>query len=303
MAIIVNGYEHRTLSQPLYVNGKRVMEAYANGVKVYPDDGIRYVTYTTILTGAIDRELADAVHGEGYVHKYRRFTGRAIIVIQHRVMDGGYTVIEDGVGPRTYGSADEYVRDALAIERWSMNGLLEGAYGGLDRVPYTIPSLYRIRDKYSYDVLISRLRIFINASVDGLSEDVPQSWRTAAIGIMGKNLAGFYNNPGIGEIPWYAFDAPNTSAGRHSQQNVGLSANDFGSSKFPYSIFGATLRLTYRQVSLAYHRRNFVATVPFTRVLWSNLPNGGNHYGETPPKELLGLDFDSLDDDSLFDYL
>lgn len=37
MAIIVNGYEHRTLSQPLYVNGKQVMEAYANGVKVYPE--------------------------------------------------------------------------------------------------------------------------------------------------------------------------------------------------------------------------------------------------------------------------
>lgn len=37
MAIVVNGYEHRTLAQPLYVNGKQVMEAYANGVKVYPE--------------------------------------------------------------------------------------------------------------------------------------------------------------------------------------------------------------------------------------------------------------------------
>lgn len=36
MSIIVNGNVFRTLAEPLYVNGKHVIEAYANGEKVYP---------------------------------------------------------------------------------------------------------------------------------------------------------------------------------------------------------------------------------------------------------------------------
>lgn len=54
MAIIVNGYEHRTLAQPLYVNGKQVMEAYANGVKVYPDRQAFVVKFGAVEVGAED---------------------------------------------------------------------------------------------------------------------------------------------------------------------------------------------------------------------------------------------------------
>ena len=38
MAIITQGKTWRTLEQPLFVNGRRVYEAYANGVKVYPEN-------------------------------------------------------------------------------------------------------------------------------------------------------------------------------------------------------------------------------------------------------------------------
>ena len=37
MAIIVNGHEFRTLAQPIYLGATQVLEAYCNGVKVYPD--------------------------------------------------------------------------------------------------------------------------------------------------------------------------------------------------------------------------------------------------------------------------
>lgn len=37
--IVVNGHEFITLRDEFYVNGKRVYEAYANGIKVYPEGG------------------------------------------------------------------------------------------------------------------------------------------------------------------------------------------------------------------------------------------------------------------------
>ena len=61
MAIIVNGYEHRTLAQPLYVDGKQVMEAYANGVKVYPDG------YVTHLYGSDRISLRRSISWDGDV--------------------------------------------------------------------------------------------------------------------------------------------------------------------------------------------------------------------------------------------
>ena len=40
--IIVNGVKYITLDDELFVNGKKVLEAYANGEKVYPDDRSTY---------------------------------------------------------------------------------------------------------------------------------------------------------------------------------------------------------------------------------------------------------------------
>ena len=43
MAIIVNGFSHRSLRQPLYVNGQQVKEAFVNGIKVYPDTNRQFL--------------------------------------------------------------------------------------------------------------------------------------------------------------------------------------------------------------------------------------------------------------------
>lgn len=45
MAIIVNGNEFRTLAQPIYLGGTQVLEAYCNGIKVYPEapDAIKII--------------------------------------------------------------------------------------------------------------------------------------------------------------------------------------------------------------------------------------------------------------------
>lgn len=68
--IVVNGAKYRTLADKFYVNGARVYEAYANGVKVYPEDAtVFYAVIDGTMAGTAQRTLNP---DQKYVSEYNQ---------------------------------------------------------------------------------------------------------------------------------------------------------------------------------------------------------------------------------------
>ena len=70
--IVVNGHEFITLRDEFYVNGKRVYEAYVNGVKVYPEGGgdTLYLIDTSGSSAGRQETVAEILDSYNYGKSY-----------------------------------------------------------------------------------------------------------------------------------------------------------------------------------------------------------------------------------------
>lgn len=73
MAVIVNGHEHRTIQQPLYLgDGRQIMEVWVNGEKVYPEgyDNLKVVFTWNVDPSDLDSHVVGPLKRGGTFHVY-----------------------------------------------------------------------------------------------------------------------------------------------------------------------------------------------------------------------------------------
>lgn len=70
--IVVNGIDFGTLEDPIYVNGERVLEVWANGVKVYPEEKKvnRYAMFFKFSSDVISKYSPEPVNEYGCYAKF-----------------------------------------------------------------------------------------------------------------------------------------------------------------------------------------------------------------------------------------